>query len=481
MDQRRVIVAANRLPVRRVGHGRASRWEEAPGGLVTAMNLVMRDQPGSWVGWSGQAGPTPRVFQHGSMRVHPVGLTRAEVNAYYHGMSNRTYWPLYHDSIRTPEFHRPWWDHYVKVNYRFARAAAAEAKPGDLIWIHDYHLQLAPKILRRLRDDVRIGFFLHIPFPPVELFEWLPWRSQTLEGLLGADVVGFQTPLGAANFARLCREHTSASGSDSLLRYQDREVRVGCFPISIDVEWFESISSSDATRAKAADIQRKVGRGRTIILGVDRLDYTKGIDLRLRALEHLLRSGAIDATRCVLVQIAAPSRESIREYAEARRTIESLAARINDRHTARGMAPVVYIRRNVSREEIVAYYRAADVMLVTPLRDGMNLVAKEYVASRGEGPGTLVLSEFTGAAKELQRALLVNPRDIDQLAETLLKAVTMDPVESAARLTSLRKVVRRHDVFVWARSFMRALAPDDAKPAFDDTLELKPARPVAVA
>lgn len=473
MAQGRIIVVANRLPVRKVGTGESSRWEESPGGLVTAMSLVMRGAEGSWIGWTGQAGPTPPAFTHDWTRIHPVGLTRTEIDAYYHGMANRTYWPLYHDAIRPPEFHRPWWDQYVKVNYRFARAAANEARSGDLVWVHDYHLQLVPQMLRRIRPDLRIGFFLHIPFPPEELFDWLPWRTQTLEGLLGADVIGFQTPLGAQNFARLCRQHMKATGTDSFLRYEGRRVIVRAFPISIDAEWFEKVARREDVEDKANEIRRRMGPNRKIILGVDRLDYTKGIDLRLRAFEELLRTGGASAEDCVLMQIAVPSRESIKAYADIRTSIEGLVGRINGQFSVPGRVPVSYFRRNLSREELVAYYRAADVMLVTPLRDGMNLVAKEYVATRVDNSGVLVLSEFTGAARQMRRALLVNPRDITQTAEAIREALTMPAAEARSRMTTLRAGVRRQDVFAWAEDFIRTLRTGSDEHA-SGHLEIKP-------
>ncbi len=457
MARERMIVVANRLPVRRVGAGDDARWEESPGGLVSAMRLVMRGVEGVWVGWTGQAGGAPSPFMHDAMHIHPVSLSRGEIEAYYHGMSNATFWPLYHDAIRPPEFQRSWWDHYVKVNSRFAQAAADEAAAGDLVWVHDYHLQLVPRMLRRLRPDVRIGFFLHIPFPPSELFEWLPWRQQTLEGLLGADVVGFQTPQGSQNFARLCRQHTRTTGSDTLLRHDGREITVGAFPISIDAGWYEHTASLPRVRAKALDIRRRIGPGRRIILGVDRLDYTKGIDLRLRALEQLLRTKGATAEDCLLMQVAVPSRETIKAYSDIRDSIEGLVGRINGQFGVPGRAPVSYFRRNLSREDLVAYYVAADVMLVTPLRDGMNLVAKEYVATRLDDSGVLVLSEFTGAARQLDKALLVNPRDVDRTAEAIHRALTMPEDEAKARMRSLRSAVRKSDVFAWANGFVEQL------------------------
>jgi trehalose 6-phosphate synthase len=386
-----------------------------------------------------------------------VRVSREEVERFYHGMSNRTFWPLYHDAIRTPEFRQDWWGPYVRVNERYARAAAASAKKGDLVWVHDYHLQLAPAMIRKLRPDVRIGFFLHIPFPPEELFEWLPWRTEILRGLLGADVVGFQTHMAAQNFSRLAREYCDAKGTDTHLSYQGREVRVKSFPISIDFDWFDIRARSPETTARAAALRESVGN-RRILLSIDRLDYTKGLQMRLHAFEELLKRGLATVDDCVLVQIATPSRESVQDYAQLRDDVERTVGRINGQFSEPGRVAVHYFRRNLSRDDLIAYYAAADVMLVTPLRDGMNLVAKEYVACRPDGSGVLVLSEFAGAARELTRALIVNPRDQTRFVETLGAALRMGRSAARMRMSFLRSRVKRHDVYAWCDEFVQALS-----------------------
>ena len=457
-SKQRLVIVANRLPIRRVGSGAGARWEPTAGGLVTAMEPVLRDRPGAWVGWTGQAGKAPRKIDYNGMKVHAVSLSDREVDAFYHRMSNRTLWPLYHDAIRTPEFDHAWWEPYVEVNERYARAAAAASRPGDLVWVHDYHLQLVPQMLRRLRPDVRIGFFLHIPFPPEELFAWLPWRREVVLGLLGADVVGFQTAAGARNFSRAARMYTAADGTDAELQHEGRAVKVGSYPISIDFDWYHRAASGEAAPAEALEIRRRIGPSRKIMLAVDRLDYTKGIDARLRAFELMLRRGKVGVDDCVLMQIAAPSREPVREYIEMRTRIERMVGRINGEFGEPGRVAVDYFRRSYSHEALIPYFRAADVMLVTPLRDGMNLVAKEYIATRVDSTGVLVLSEFAGAASELRRALLVNPRDIRGMADAFEEALTMPRREASHRMAILRMIVRRHDVHDWARNFIGALA-----------------------
>ncbi|MBL8746224.1 MAG: trehalose-6-phosphate synthase [Phycisphaerae bacterium] len=455
---RRLIVVSNRLPITRIGSGAGSRWLTSAGGLVTAMVPILKRRGGCWVGWPGGTGRSQRTIDHEGIRLHSVRLSQADMAGFYHGLSNRTLWPLFHDAIRTPEFRREWWKPYVEVNERFARATARAYRPGDTVWIHDYHLMLVPAMLRAMKPRARIGFFLHIPFPPEELFSWIPWRDELLEGLLGADVVGFQTHGAAQNFSRAARRHTDAEGTDSELEGQGRSITVREFPISIDFDWFDERARMPESIAEAEEIRRLVGRERKILLAVDRLDYTKGIDHRLEAYELLLRSGAVNVRECVLIQIAAPSREPVREYAEMRTRIDRMMGSLNGEFSEPGRVAVHYFRRTLSREEVVAYYRAADVMVVTPLRDGMNLVAKEYCASRSDTTGVLVLSEFAGAASQLRQALLVNPRDTEGMAEAMLAALKMKKGDAKFRMAVLRSMVRRHDVHEWADSFLEALA-----------------------
>lgn len=453
---RRLVAVANRLPVHRVG-GPSPGWVTSPGGLVTALAPIVKRTGGAWVGWTGSTERKATPFTHEGISIKPVSLTEGEVEGFYNRFSNQTIWPLYHDAIRTPVFDRRTWRPYVEVNNRFARAAARAANPGDWVWVHDYHLQLVPAMLREMRPDVRIGFFLHIPFPPEELFAWLPWRTQILHGLLGADVVGFQTYAAVRNFSRLARDFTSADGTDTSLDFEGRPVSVNAFPIAIDTKWYEEVAAKPRTAQRAADIRERMGRNRKILLCVDRLDYTKGIDARLQAYELLLKSGRLKVEDAVLVQIAVPSREKVFEYSDLREEIDRMVGRINGDYSEPGRVAVHYFRRNFDREELVAYYKAADVMVVTPLRDGMNLVAKEYIATRTDSSGVLILSEFAGAARELRRSLLVNPRDLDGLADAMLAATRMTGKEAKHNMNILRVQVRRHDVFEWADQFLEAL------------------------
>jgi trehalose 6-phosphate synthase len=400
--------------------------------------------------------------------IRPVRLSATEVRDYYEGFSNATLWPLYHDVIVPPIFDRSWWETYVEVNQRFADAAAEAAGPGATVWVQDYQLQLVPAMLREQRPDLRIGFFLHIPFPPVELFMQLPWRTEIVRGLLGADVVGFQMPMGAQNFLWLARQLLGLEPSKAAVRVRSRpgsvpvdgrQVRVGAFPISIDAASFDALSRRAPIAEQAKRMRTAMGDPSRLLLGVDRLDYTKGIDVRLRALRVLLDTKRVDPESVAMVQLATPSRERVDQYKAMRRSIEEQVGRLNGEFGRVGRPIVHYLHQPVDREELVALYCAADVMVVTPLRDGMNLVCKEYVATRRGLNGVLVLSEFAGAAAELTSALLVNPHDLDGVTRALEHALTMEPEEERTRMRAMHRQVMTHDVDRWARSFLDFLDP----------------------
>jgi trehalose 6-phosphate synthase len=323
--------------------------------------------------------------------------------------------------------------------------------------VQDYQLQLVPAMLRELRHDVRIGFFLHIPFPPQELFMQLPWRRQVVEGLMGADVIGFQVPVAAQNFVRLAQRLVGASGNGRPLYSGQRALQVASFPISIDTPSIEAAARDTSVRARAVSLRQELGSPKALLLGVDRLDYTKGIDLRLRAVEELFRDGDLVVPDHVMLQVAVPSRQGVETYADERERVERRVGEINGDFGEVGHPAVHYLHRTLPFEELVAMYMAADVMLVTPLRDGMNLVAKEFVAASTQRPGRLVLSEFAGAAKELRAAILVNPHDIDGTKAAIMGALDMDEVDARSRLERMQRHVRHHDVHAWAESFLAAL------------------------
>ncbi|MCW2941473.1 MAG: hypothetical protein JWN00_4458 [Actinomycetia bacterium] len=451
------VVVANRLPVDKVaGPNGTASWRRSPGGLVSAIAPVMRNRKGVWLGWAGVTDQKLDPFTEDGMDLVPIPQSANEVALFYEGFSNATLWPLYHDVIAPPVYKRTYWDAYVRVNRRFAEAAAEAAAPGALVWVQDYQLQLVPAMLRALRPDLRIGFFLHIPFPPLELFQQLPWRRQIIEGLLGADLVGFQQPGAAANFLRLARRHHGVRVQGSFAEVAGRTVRAHAFPISVDVNELADLVSRPKVWRRAGELRNDLGAPK-IMLGVDRLDYTKGISQRLQAFGELLRDGDLKPGEAVFVQIATPSRERVEQYRLLRDEIEQQVGRINGEYASIGSPVIHYMHSSYDRDELTALYLAADVMVVTPLRDGMNLVAKEYVATRQDLHGALVLSEFAGAADELKQAYLVNPYDIDGLKLALLAALRADPAQQARRMRAMRRQVTTHDVDRWALEFLAAL------------------------
>ncbi|WP_323960281.1 alpha,alpha-trehalose-phosphate synthase (UDP-forming) [Arthrobacter sp. JZ12] len=458
------IVVSNRLPVDRVndddGNG---TWRRSPGGLVTALAPVMEKADGAWVGWHGAADETLKSFDHENMRLVPVPLSATDVEDYYEGFSNATLWPLYHDVIAPPEFHRHWWESYTRVNERFAEATAAVAAEGATVWVQDYQLQLVPKLLRKARPDLKIGFFNHIPFPPLEIYAQLPWRRQVIEGLLGADLIGFQRPSDASNFLRCVRrflglsirqQQVQVKGEDGAPDYVSR---AEAFPISIDVQRIVDLAHRPDIIERSKEIRRELGNPKHILLGVDRLDYTKGIGHRLKAYEELLADGLVQVEDAALIQVASPSRERVEQYRLLREEIEGAVGRINGTYDTIANTAIRYLHHSYPVEEMVALYLAADVMLVTALRDGMNLVAKEYVAARTGNRGALVLSEFAGAADTLRQAILVNPHDIDGLKSAIRSALEMTPAEATRRMRIMRRQVLQNDVERWSKAFLAEL------------------------
>ncbi|MGI9643417.1 MAG: alpha,alpha-trehalose-phosphate synthase (UDP-forming), partial [Acidimicrobiia bacterium] len=412
----------------------------------------------AWVGWPGIPDLDPPPFLHDGIYQKPVALSEEEVDSFYYGFCNGTLWPLYHDAIVAPEFHRHTWKPYVEVNQRYADETAEVVNPGDIAWVQDYQLQLVPAMLRRKVPDLTVGFYLHIPFPPIEVFARLPWRKQIIEGLLGADVIAFQTRQSADNFARAARRIAGAEAIGRRdLRWNGRPVHLQPAPIAIDTAEFERMALSEPVQQRAAEIRAELGDPEHVILGMDRLDYTKGIDFRLKSFAGLLEDAPSDRHKYSFVQVAVPSREQVPAYQQLRNDIEQLVGRINGDYGDPGWTPVSYLYRTLPFEEVIALYVAADIMLVTPLRDGMNLVAKEYAACRLDDTGVLILSEFAGAAEQLKAALIVNPYDVNSVTATLEYAADMPIPEQKRRMKRLRREVRRSDVFGWARDCLAIL------------------------
>jgi trehalose 6-phosphate synthase/phosphatase len=480
----RIILVSNRLPVSvRVERGEL-RVERSAGGLATGLSPYHERGDGVWIGWPGETWRlTPPQLasmrkQLAVMRAVPMELTAAEVQRYYDGFSNGVLWPLLHYNLNRLPMNAEGWTTYRRVNQRFADAVVAEYRPGDLIWIHDYHLALVPAMVRRRLPDAAIGFFLHVPFPSAEVFRLLPWRRELLEGILGASVVGFHTVSYVLHFQTSAANVLGCETRQGRVRFEGRSIRVGTFPMGIDAAAFEELAGRADTVEEARRLRESFG-GAALIVSVDRLDYTKGIPRRLLAFERLLERYPRLRGRVSLLQVAAPSRVDVSEYQQFRRGVDEIVGRINGRFALLGHNPIHYISQTLPPERLAAIYRAGDVALVTPLRDGMNLVAKEFVAARPDGDGVLVLSEFAGAAAELTDALLVNPYDLDTVAATIKRALEMPEAERRDRMCRLRERVKTQNIDRWARDFVAALVSEGRR--FQQGVEVEQPSDVADA
>jgi len=448
-----IVAVANRLPVQRGEDG----WELSPGGLVTALRPVMSAYDGAWVGWDGGTKDMPPTLPDSGVRLLPIGLSAAQVRNYYHGFANATLWPLMHDAIEKPRFERAWWRSYLEVSALFAQRAltAAGEFPGSITWVHDYHLMLVPQLVRDRRPEQAIGFFLHVPWPSPDIYARLPWREQLLKGLLGADLVAFHTEQYRGNFLRSCARLLAGSGIEvrgtSVVLPGGRTVSTATSPISIDAAEFVDHATDPGTEKEIQALTEQFA-GRTLLLGVDRLDYTKGIVERLLAVEMLLERRTDLRTSLAFLQIAVPSRDNVREYRQLRGNVEQHVGRINGVYTEPGNDPPVhYLYKGLKQRQLTAYYASADALVVTPLIDGMNLVAKEYVTVQHalDGSGALILSEFTGAAVELSQAVLCNPFDVEGLSYRIEDALRLPVDARRAALTAMGEHVRVHDVHHW--------------------------------
>lgn len=457
-----LICLSHREPFAPRRIGAAERLERTTGGLVTALDAALRELGGTWIA-SGTTDTRIDAPDDGTGRqytVEQLAIPQRTLDAYYSGFSNGVLWPLFHYFIGRVEFDPEQWGEYQKVNRRFAQALgrALERKRRPVAWVHDYHLMSVPKMVRRQVPDATVGFFLHIPFPAWEVFRILPPRRELLEGVLGADLVGFHTPSYQEAFLDCCRRLLGARiDRDGTVEHDGHRTRTIAHPIGIDVARQEELAVDVRTTSKAQRL-RKAIVGDKLLLGVDRLDYSKGILERLHGFERLLQRHPEHRGNVTLVQIAVPSRTRVPEYQQLKRDVDEAVGRINGNYGDAIWMPVHYVARGFTAEELSAYYRAADVCLVTPLRDGLNLVAKEYVATRTDLGGALVLSEFAGAAEELPEAYTVNPFDCDAIASALHAALTDDRLERERRMTAMRAQVHRSEVHGWARTFVSRLS-----------------------
>ena len=458
----RLLIVSNRLPVTvRVEGGRPT-VRRSVGGLTTGLRGPHERSGGLWIGWPGSLDgldPDARSDvdrQLAELRTVPIQLSAQEVAVFYERISNGVLWPICHDRIDRLPLRVEGWDVYESVNKRFADSVAEQYRSGDLVWVHDYQLLRVPALLRERIPDARIGFFLHIPFPNPEIFFTLPTRHSLIEGVMGADLVGFQTRRYLGHFrAALRRLFSLEADAEGFVPWRGRRVRLGAFPIGVDAADF---ARRAATRKVSAKVLEYRPPGQRLLVGIDRLDYTKGIPRRLLAVERLLKAHPEWRERVRLIQVAVPSRDRVGAYRRIRRDVDTLVGRINGAFATPTWTPIHYMYRSVPSDVLLALYRAADVMLVTPLRDGMNLVAKEFPASRVDEGGVLVLSEFAGAAEELGEAVLVNPYDVDGTAEAIHRALTMDSAQRQQHMRALRATVLKYDVHHWTSTILDLLA-----------------------
>jgi trehalose 6-phosphate synthase/phosphatase len=463
----RTLFVSNRLPI--VAERSDAGWTShtSAGGLVTALAPVLRRFGGMWIGWTGSSALQGRDLKsliaefarREGYRVAPVPLTTEDYERFYQGFCNEIIWPLFHDLQTRCNFMPEYWTSAQKVSQAFADVVQKHARADDLIWVQDYHLLGLGRVLRERGIKNPLAFFLHIPFPSPDIFCKLPWRLEVLRGLLNYQVIGLQTRRDLENFSdcvhRLIPEcERSKSLTQLKLADNSHACMVGSFPIGIDFEEFGIAADTPAVEQRIEELRKEFG-GRQIILGLDRLDYTKGIPYRLKAFGLALERYPELHKQVTLLQVVVPSRENVPEYQKLKGEIEQLVAAINGKYTQPGWVPIHHIFRNIERQELLAWYRMSDVALVTPLKDGMNLVAKEYCACQIEGNGVLVLSEFAGAAEQMgQWAVPVNPYDVEGVAAAIRKAVTMTPEERRPAMDRLRASTREENVYWWLDQFI---------------------------
>lgn len=456
----KTIIVSNRLPVKIIEREGEYVLNPSEGGLATGLGSIYRQGYNIWIGWPGvdvSEAAQPRIQQElAEMNLMPVYLTQEEIYNYYEGFSNEILWPVFHYMSVYARYEQIYWDYYYQVNSKFRDVILQVAEPGDVIWIHDYQLLLLPGMIRAELPDVAIGYFQHIPFPSFELFRLIPWRAELLEGMLGADLLGFHTFDDSHHFLNAVTRLLPVNASANVVMVNDRAVVAETFPMGIDNNKFELLSADPEVQSQLDDLRENF-QHTNMVLSIDRLDYSKGIIQRLQAFELFLQLYPEYTEKVVLYMIVVPSRDTVPQYRELRDAIDMLAGGINARFRTMNWHPVNYFYRSFPVETLSALYNFADVCLVTPMRDGMNLVSKEYVASRTQNNGVLILSEMAGASKELIDALIVNPNNIGAIARSLHEALNMPVQEQYRRMKQMRQVVAKFNISHWVKLFMTRL------------------------
>ena len=468
----KTIIVSNRLPLQVKLENESLNIIPSVGGLATGMKSVHADGNGIWIGWSGltEEELNPELSKKVDKAIFKekcvsVPLTEKDVEDFYFGFSNKTLWPLFHYFMEFTEFEKNQWEAYKEVNQKFADVVLEHVNDGDTVWVHDYQLLLLPQLIKKKRPNISIGFFLHIPFPSFEIFRTFPWREELLEGMLGADLLGFHTYDYERHFLSSIKRILRLEVNFNEITYHDRMVKVDSFPMGIDYNKFynAALEHTNQDKKEKSELQRRLddhiqtSQNTKLILSIDRLDYTKGIPNRIRAFEHFLNKYPQFKEKVRLIMLAVPSRSNVPQYQKLKSDTDELVGRINGKFATVSWTPIWYFYRSMPFENLIDLYTSADIALITPVRDGMNLVAKEYVATRTKKDGVLILSEMAGAAKEMNEALLINPNNFEQIADSLKYALEMPVEEQNTRMTILQERLERYTVEKWAKEFMNSL------------------------
>ena len=458
----KLIIVSNRLPISASKIGDTIKFKKSVGGLATGLGSFYKQLDSVWIGWPGVASER---LKHRRKEVgeelakencFPVFLSQKDIERYYYGFSNKTLWPLFHYFTEYIVYDKKMWRSYEYVNKEFLKAVMKVAKNGDTIWVHDYQLMLLPALIREKMPDVSIGFFLHIPFPSFEVFRTLPWRNEILKGLLGADLIGFHTYDYATYFLDSVRRIEGLENTLGRINIKDRIVKVDAFPMGIDYEKFANATKKPSVQKSIKNVKRTVG-DRKIILSADRLDYTKGILQRLKSFDKFLEEYPQYKSKVVMILVAVPSRTHVERYMQLKKEVDEAVGNINGKYGTINWMPVWYMYRALPFERIAALYAVSDVAPITPLRDGMNLIAKEYIATKTDGKGVLILSEMAGAAKELDGALIINPNNEEEIVKAIKTALEMPEKEQIERNRMMQRRLMVYNVVRWAEDFMKVL------------------------
>ncbi len=466
------IIVSNRLPVQITKLENSYVFNTTSGGLATGMDSIHQGKNSLWIGWPGIASDSidddsyiPLINSLKKLNFSPVSLSKKEIDDFYYGLPNKCIWPLFHYFIELSKFDEKYWDSYVEVNKKFSEIVISNIEKGDIVWIHDYQLLLCPKMIKDKRPDVTIGFFLHIPFPSFEIFRIFPWRVQLIEGILGADLVGFHTYDYQRHFLSSVKRILKYEVSFNKVSLPLREVTVNTFPMGIDYNKFHNAAKDHMDQKikekselkKQLELHKKGDDGGKLILSIDRLDYTKGVINRIKAFDVFLTKHQEYREKVRLVMLTVPSRSDVPEYKKLKKETDEIVGRINGKHATVNWTPIWYYYRAMDFEDLIDLYMTSDIAMISPVRDGMNLVAKEFIATRVNLDGVLILSEMAGASKELFEALLVNPFDLNSMVDAIYKALTMSLIEQKERNRSMQKRLKRYTVQLWAGEFMKAL------------------------